>query len=151
MLTKIFLLNLLCLIEFVYSFKLNNTFNHKSQVNVICELKINFESYSTFYLASGSVDASMKIWDVTNGKLIYTFEESNGGHSSAVWSLAPLENGYLASGSGDGTVKIWDIKNGRLKYTFDQSNGSHTSWVESLVSLENGYLASGSIDHTIKI
>ncbi len=61
------------------------------------------------YLASGSLDKTVKIWDVTNGKLMHTFDQSNGGHTAYVYSLAYLENGYLASGSEDASVKIWDI------------------------------------------
>jgi hypothetical protein len=35
-----------------------------------------------------------KQWDVTNGKLKYTFDELNVGHKNLVRSLASLENGY---------------------------------------------------------
>ncbi len=69
----------------------------------------------------------------------YTFNESNGGHTYWVISLASLENGYLASGSVDSTVKIWDQSNTDLI--------GHTDLIYSLASLENGYLAKG---HGIK-
>ena len=85
------------------------------------------------------------------GKLIFTFNQTNGGHSNYVYSLATLENNYLASGDKDGKIKIWDITVGKLKYTFDQSKGGHKDWVVSLLSLENGYLASASLDTTVKI
>ena len=60
-------------------------------------------------LASGSDDNTIKIWEVTNGKLKYTFDQTNGGHSNLVNLLESLENGYLASASADGEIKIWDI------------------------------------------
>ncbi len=63
------------------------------------------------YLASGSDDASLKIWDITNGKLKFTIDNSNQ-HFDSVQSLASLEgNGFVASGSFDETIKIWDLEN----------------------------------------
>jgi WD40 repeat protein len=115
------LLNLLSFIQFVFTFKLNNTYNHDSIVYVVCDVKIYYAGYSVDFLASGSgllASGSVKIWDVTNGKLKYFFDRSNGGHYEPVVSLASLENGYLASGSFDKTVKIWDVTNGKLKYTW---------------------------------
>ena len=78
--------------------------------------------------------------------MIFTFNQTNGGHSNYVYSLATLDNG-----NKDGKIKIWDITVGKLKYTFDQSKGGHKDWVVSLLSLENGYLASASLDTTVKI
>ena len=108
---------------------------HSSRVSALTSLENS-------YLASGSDDRTVKIWDITNGKLKFSFDQSNGGHTDFVRSLASLENGYLASGSRDETVKIWDVTNGKLKFTFDKSNGGHSglgsSWVNSLLSLGNG-------------
>ena len=78
-----------------------------------------------------------------NGKLKFTFNEFNGGHTGYVDKLTSLDNGYLASSADDETIKIWDITNGKLKYTFDKSNG-HSGLYTNLISLENGYLASRS-------
>ena len=77
------------------------------------------QTIQLIFQASGSFDRTVKIWNVTNGKLKYTFDESNGGHTEWVYSLASLENGYLASASRDNTVKIWDVTSGKLKNTFD--------------------------------
>ena len=49
------------------------------------------------YLASGSIDSTIKIWDIENGKLKFTLNESNGGHHDNVETLVVLENGYLAT------------------------------------------------------
>ena len=56
------------------------------------------------YLASGSIDKTITIWDVTDGTLIRSLT----GHFNPIYSLAVLPNGYLASGSGDKTIKIWN-------------------------------------------
>ena len=80
-------------------------------------------------MASGSEDYTIKIWDVTIGKLKFNFDETNGGHTDSVVSLESLENGYLASGSDNRTIKIWDITSGKLKFTFDTSNGGHSDLI----------------------
>ncbi len=55
-------------------------------------------------LVSGSVDNTIKIWNLANGNLIRTLA----GHSSSVWSVAISPDGQtLVSGSADNTIKIW--------------------------------------------
>jgi len=56
------------------------------------------------YLASGSGDNSIKIWEPTTGNCIRTLT----GHSSWVSSVNYSPDGkYLASGSDDNSIKIW--------------------------------------------
>ena len=59
------------------------------------------------YLASGSVDKTVKIWDAKSGECIRTLDGHSGYVSSVSWSP---DGKYLASGSGDDTVKIWGIE-----------------------------------------
>ena len=102
------------------------------------------ELASNGFLASGSFDNTIKIWDLAQRNLKFTFDSSNGGHNDKILSLFALENGNLASCSSDQTVKVWQITKteGKLKFTFDSRNGGHNSYVYRLVELENGYLAS---------
>ncbi len=55
-------------------------------------------------LASGSLDMTVKIWDVEKGSLKATLT----GHTHAVCALAVVGNNRIASGSGDETVKVWN-------------------------------------------
>ncbi len=58
------------------------------------------------YLASGSSDKTIKIWEVATGKELRTLT----GHSDIVFSVAYSPDGrYLASGSRDKTIKIWQV------------------------------------------
>jgi WD40 repeat protein len=58
------------------------------------------------YLATGSVDRTVKLWSVESQKEVSTLR----GHSSYVYSVAFSPDGkYLASGSADKTVKLWNI------------------------------------------
>ncbi|NDC31869.1 MAG: hypothetical protein EBZ58_13255, partial [Bacteroidetes bacterium] len=58
------------------------------------------------HLATGSMDKSIRIWDVASGKCIDTLN----GHSSGVLSVCFSPDGkFIASSSRDGFIKIWDI------------------------------------------
>jgi len=54
------------------------------------------------YLASGSCDGTIKIWDVNTGNCLKTFS----GHNDVSYSP---DGKYLASGSRDGTIELWDV------------------------------------------
>lgn len=57
------------------------------------------------YLASGSQDKTIKIWEVATGKV-----RTLTGHYMTFWSVAYSPDGrYLASGSADKTIKIWRV------------------------------------------
>ena len=97
------------------------------------------------YLASGSEDYTVKIWDAKSGECIQTLE----GHSDYVCSVCWSPDGkYLASGSRDKTIKIWDAKSGKELKTLE----GHSELVYSVCwSPDGNYLASGSNDYTLKI
>jgi WD40 repeat protein len=57
------------------------------------------------FIASGSNDKTVKLWDAASGRLIRTFE----GHEDWGYSVAYSPDGrFIASGSKDATVKIWE-------------------------------------------
>jgi len=114
-------------------------------------------SWSGKYLASGSQDNTIKIWDLVLGdetrpdldtiECIATLE----GHTNTVRSLCWSEDGkYLASGSDDTTIKIWDIILTPYKAECIATLMGHSSIVNSLCWCGE-YLASGSEDTKIKI
>ena len=105
-------------------------------------------------LASGSTDKTIKVWNLSTGKLIHTLK----GHTQSVTSLAisPSIKGSdatLISGSADRSVKIWNLSTGELVRTIR----GHTQSITSLainpanrVSRDKTF-ATGSTDKTIKI
>src|SRR5262245_29345835 len=61
------------------------------------------------YLATGSFDNTIKLWDVTSGKEAKTYGGPNG-HQKMVMCVAISPDGQLlASGSIDNNLKVWDI------------------------------------------
>ena len=59
---------------------------------------------SNGWLASGSFDSNINIWDLEQRRLIKTLR----GHTSVVTSLKALSNGNLVSCSNDDSIKVWN-------------------------------------------
>ncbi|MDW7973025.1 MAG: caspase family protein [Thermodesulfovibrio sp.] len=97
------------------------------------------------YIASGSRDKTVKLWEVSSGKNIRTFI----GHSDYIYSVAFSPDGkYIASGSHDTTIKLWEVSSGKNIRTFIGHSGN----VSSIAFSPDGkYIASGSGDKTIKL
>lgn len=84
------------------------------------------------YVAAGSLDRSVRVWDTTSGYLLERLEGPEG-HQDSVYSVAFAPNGRdLVSGSLDKTIKMWQlsadnrgglmggmIRSGRIARTFE--------------------------------
>ncbi|RCI14851.1 hypothetical protein L249_6512 [Ophiocordyceps polyrhachis-furcata BCC 54312] len=92
-------------------------------------------------LATGSYDATIKIWNLETGEVIRTLH----GHASTVRTLQ-FDESKLISGSFDKTIKIWNWQTGECLSTLQ----CHSDGVLS-VHYDGCTLASGSIDKTVKI
>src|SRR3989441_9330381 len=93
-------------------------------------------------LASGSLDNSVKLWDVESRALLWT-----GWHTKGIICLAfALDGGLLASGGLDATVRLWDPKLGTPLQELP-----HPGPVFSLAWSPDGRrLASGGFDGAIR-
>jgi glucose repression regulatory protein TUP1 len=61
------------------------------------------------YVAAGSLDKSVRVWDTTTGYLVERLENPDG-HKDSVYSVAFAPNGRdLVSGSLDKTIKLWEL------------------------------------------
>ena len=92
-------------------------------------------------LATGRADNIIRVWNLTDGTLMYTFE----GHDEPVTSLAFDDDGSrLVSGSADGTVRMWDTSTDESPQEFTPP----ADWVNS-VTLHETTLARASFDSAI--
>ena len=77
------------------------------------------------FLASGSIDKTIKLWNATTGECLRTLD----GHSSYVHSVAFSPDGTtLASGSYDMTIKLWNTNTGECLRTLE----GHGDYVRSV-------------------
>jgi WD40 repeat protein len=97
------------------------------------------------YLASGSWDHTVQVWDARTGALVLSYR-----HNDIVDAVAWSPNSeYIASGSWDGTVQVWDVRAPRhILRTYTGHNGFVTAlaW-----SPNSEYIASGSWDDTVQV
>ena len=94
-------------------------------------------------LISASYDGTIKIWDLSSGKVLQTLE----GHQRSVNSILVF-GGKLISASHDGSIKIWDLSSGKVLQTLDD----HRAMVTSILVFGGKLIsASYSYDGSIKI
>jgi len=127
-----------------YKESVNNINKHSSFVNCL----INFNYNEKTLIASGSDDATIKIWETDEKnklKLIYTLV----GHEDCVNTLCFIFNtSQLISGGDDFKILIWDINNGKLIKKFE----GHEASVLCLTNIpDEKLLISGGDDFKLKI
>lgn len=88
------------------------------------------------WIACGTADGQIQLFDLSNGKLLKTFQ----GHTHAVQALAIIPNGTaLVSGDQQGHLLLWDTESGQQLGRFP----AHSDGIDSLEIAPNGlYLAS---------
>ena len=109
-------------------------------------LALAFGKYMGKYLASGSEDQSIIVWDVIRHEIKYATLR---GHSGPITSLAFIY-WKLASGSLDGTIRLWEVSKGEMLRTFSASGMGGVYSVASFKS-QDCHILSGSEDGTIRM
>ncbi|PSR83028.1 hypothetical protein PHLCEN_2v5832 [Hermanssonia centrifuga] len=120
------------------------------------------------YIASGSRDKMIKLWDTQSGQLLRNL----GGHDNWIRALVFHPSGkYLLSASDDTTIRVWDLATGRCVKTVQAHHhfvtclawGRQSTSTATKDSKANGstssadpekfvnVVATGSVDQTIKI
>ncbi len=115
----------------------NRLDGHKAAVN-----KIIFSPDGRF-LASDSTDSTIKLWDVSTGKVINTLNKDQ----MKIQSFSFIKNGLLAYDSADGTVKLWNVTTGKVIKTHNKN----ALGAKSVTFSPNGWVASRLTDNSLKI
>jgi len=97
------------------------------------------------WAATGSLDKTVKIWDLETGACRGTLR----GHTSFVSSVAITPDGKrILSASADSSIRVWDASSGRQ---LAQLNG-HTNVIWSVVALsDNARAFSGGVENTLRL
>lgn len=97
------------------------------------------------WLASGSRDRTVKLWNAATGELLRTIE----GHSADVHAAVFAADGnLLATASADKTIRLWDVRTGTVQRTF----AGHTAIVRSVnFAPDQQTLVSGGADSMIRL
>ena len=94
------------------------------------------------FAVSGSVDQSVRVWDLNSGKELKKLT----GHSKQVWAVAFHPSGrHVLSASWDATARLWDIQSGSEVKRF-----THRLDVNGLAINRSGTnMLTGSDDHNV--
>ena len=130
--------------------KLNNTETNKiykciKTIEGHSEKIVSMVELSNGFIATGSYDNKIKIWNLETLQCIKTIlEEGN------IFCLLEMEPNYLLSGTNKNTIQLYNL-NSPENYDLIFSFKGHELWVNCLVKCSEYYFASGSNDAEIKI
>ena len=135
-------------------------------------------SYPGPFLASGSRDKSIRVWDVSSGQCLFSLVGHDNWVRGELLSISrcPHTNlatagitwhpggKYLLSASDDKTLRVWDIAHRRCHKRLDAHNHFTTSigqWDDNMQQFLNlsfsdfhrsqPYVVTGSVDQTVKV
>ena len=100
------------------------------------------------YIASGSADTTVRVWNLTTGETLYTYH-GHAGLLNSVFCVGWASNGgHIASGGADKTVQVWDAATGNTALIYR----GHTARVLAVAwSPDATSLASGGADKTVQV
>jgi dipeptidyl aminopeptidase/acylaminoacyl peptidase len=99
-------------------------------------------------IASGSDDATIKLWDATSGN---PYKSLPGHRTGVAWLAFSPDGKTLASGgNNDNTVNLWDTATGNLRHNFTNDTTSGKVWLIAF-SPDGKTIASSSGDKTVKL
>ena len=106
---------------------------HKDRIQCLCPI-------SNIILASGSVDKTIKIWNIEDRSIISTLS----GHTRRASALCNVKEGVLVSGSWDKSLIIWRKSTPESStYSLRQTLTGHKTEISGIIRLNNIEIVSG--------
>jgi WD40 repeat protein len=104
-------------------------------------------------LASGSIDHTIRLWNLTDPAHPAPLGQPLTGHTDAVIDVTFSPDGHtLASSSDDHTIRLWNLTDPAHPAPLSRPLTGHTDTVVSVAFSPDGHtLASGSFDDTIRL
>ncbi len=100
-------------------------------------------SRSNTFLISGSIDHSLRMWDVESGQCLKTMEA----HAQSVWCIAISPDEKFALSGSTAHIRKWDLATGESVQILD----GHASAVRTVaISHDGKFAVSGSVDNTLR-
>jgi WD40 repeat protein len=92
------------------------------------------------YLASGSSDTQVKVWEPLSGQTKLIYKEHSSDIASLSWSP---DSSLVVSSAHDQTAKVWEVATGHTRYTYTAAGGAplgEVSWSHKghLIAIYNG-------------
>ncbi|KAJ5115953.1 WD40-repeat-containing domain protein [Penicillium angulare] len=117
--------------------------DHVEGRSVECQPSVAFSPDSQ--LLASSADNTVRLWDLSTGKLVLLE-----GHSNEVFSIGfSPDSRFLASGSRDKTVRLWDISTGGIEHV--QILDHEEAQVKSIKFSPNGQLLASGSGNTVYV
>ena len=106
---------------------------HKDNIRCLSPLSSNI-------LSSGSVDMTIKIWDIEHRSIISTLYN---GHTDTVSFLCYVRECVFVSGSHDKSLIIWNKSSESPTYSSGHVLRGHTSYIKGIIRISNREIVSG--------
>ena len=106
---------------------------HKDWIRCLCPI-------SNLILASGSLDTTIKIWNIEDRSIMSTLS----GHTNTVSALCSVKEGVFVSGSWDNSLIIWSKSRPESStYSHREVLTGHKSAIFGIIRLNNREIISG--------
>ena len=113
----------------------------------VCLLAVVGGGTPQWQLVSGSVDHSVRLWDVDAGTPTAVLN----GHTGSVRCLADLGGGRLLSGSWDGSLQVWNTATGACLAVVPNAHGQGSDGAFTAACALLGGAATGSYGGSVQL